>query len=306
MRHHASARLTHHARRVIVHRVIEDGWTITRAAQAMGVSRQTASKWVNRYRAGGDRALLNRSTRPACCPTRLSRRQESQILYLRVSRRWGPHRLSWELGVPRSTIYAVLRRSNLSRLRSLEPRRVHPRYEWPHPGDLVHLDTKKLGRVHPRGSKRFGGPRNQPGLGLNSVHIAVDDHSRLAYVEELPDERPVTTAGFLIRARAFYRSHGIEVARILTDNGNAYRSRFFAAVCSSIGIRHFRTKTYSPQTNGKAEAMVKILLNGWAYRQLYRSGEERVEALADFVDFYNHRRPHGGLNGARPIDRIRQ
>lgn len=182
------------------------------------------------------------------------------------------------------------------------------RYEWPNPGDLVHLDTKKLGRMGPSGGWRFD--RSQKGrharLGWTVVHVAVDDHSRLAYVEELPDERPDTTVAFLRRATDFYWNHGIVVRRVLTDNGNPYRSFAFRAVAAELEVRHHRTKPYTPRTNGKAEAMVKILLNGWAYTRPYGSDTERSVALDPFVDFYNHRRPHGGLNGARPIDRVRQ
>jgi transposase InsO family protein len=206
----------------------------------------------------------------------------------------------------RSTIYAVLRRLGLNRLRRLEPTEPVRRYEWPAPGDLLHLDTKKLGRVHPEGSKRFGGPKRSKGLGWNLVHVAVDDHSRLAYAEELPDELGTTAAAFLRRAVAFLAGHGIEVRRVLSDNGTCYRSTAFAETAEELGLKLLRTRPYRPQTNGKAEAMVKVLLHGWAYRELYPTGEDRIHALERFLRFYNHHRPHGGLDGARPINRVRQ
>jgi transposase InsO family protein len=230
-----------------------------------------------------------------------------RIVSLRL-RRLGTHHIAWLMGLGRSTVYRILWRLGLGRLPRLGPRPETIRYEWPNPGDLVHLDTKKLGRMGPSGGWRFD--RSQKGrharLGWTVVHVAVDDHSRLAYVEELPDERPDTTVAFLRRATDFYWNHGIVVRRVLTDNGNPYRSFAFRAVAAELEVRHHRTKPYTPRTNGKAEAMVKILLNGWAYTRPYGSDTERSVALDPFVDFYNHRRPHGGLNGARPIDRVRQ
>jgi transposase InsO family protein len=222
--------------------------------------------------------------------------------------RLGSHRIAWMLGLARSTVYRVLRRLGLGRLPRLEPRPDPIRYEWPHPGDLLHLDTKKLGRMGTSSGWRFD--RSQKGrktrLGWSVVHVAVDDHSRLAYVEELPDEHPATTIGFVRRAISFYAAHGVRISRLLTDNGTPYRSRAFASAAAELEVRHLRTRPYTPRTNGKAEAMVKILINGWAYARPYASDADRSAALAPFLDFYNHERPHGGLNGARPIDRVRQ
>jgi transposase InsO family protein len=179
------------------------------------------------------------------------------------------------------------------------------RYEWPEPGDLVHLDTKKLGRIDGVG-KRFGGPRSSRSLGWDVVHVAIDDHSRLAYVEQLPDELGETAAAFLERALTFFASHGIAVRRVMTDNGSPYVSKAFALTCSHRQLRHIRTRPYTPRTNGKAEAMVKLLINSWAYARPYQSSARRAKALQPFIETYNHRRPHGGLNGARPIERVRQ
>jgi len=305
MGQHGSARLSVHSRLTIASRVLEKDWTVTAAARAANVSRQTASKWVARFLAEGAAGLRDRSTRPHVIPRQVAQALVDSIVELR-RQRMGPHRIGWTLGVARSTVYAVLRRLGLSHLRRLEPPRQVIRYEWPSPGDMVHLDTKKLGRIAGVG-KRFGGrPRLNRGIGWNHAHVAVDDHSRLAYAEELPDEHPATTVAFLQRAVAFYASHGIEIRRVLTDNGGCYRSRLFLDALRVHAIAERKTKPYHPQTNGKAEAMVKILINSWAYAEPYQSTAERVAALAAFMETYNHRRPHGGLNGARPIDRVRQ
>lgn len=305
MGQHGSARLSVHSRLTIAVRVIDEGWTITAAAAAANVSRQTASKWVRRFRDQGEAGLRDRSTRPLRIHRRIAAELIRAIRRLRVSERMGPHRIGWALGLAASTVYAVLRRLGLHRLRRLEARPDVIRYEWPVPGDLVHLDTKKLGRIEGVG-KRFGGPKRSRALGWDYVHVAIDDHSRLSYAEQLPDEHGQTAAAFLERALGFFAAHGIAVTRVMTDNGSPYVSRAFAGVLAERGIRHLRTKPYTPRTNGKAEAMVKVLINSWAYARPYRSSAERADDLARFVDFYNHERPHGGLNGTRPIDRVRQ
>lgn len=304
MQQHGSARLSVHSRHVIANRVQEQGWSVTDAAFAAGVSRQTASKWVQRFRTEGP-GLRDRSTRPHRCRPGVPETLVRQIVKLRRDDRLGPHRIGWELGIARSTVYAVLRRQGLARLASLEPRPPVVRYEWPIPGDLLHLDTKKLGRIDGIG-KRFGGPRASRKRGWDLVHVAIDDHSRLAYVEVLPDEHDTTAAAFVSRAIGFYASHGIGIRRVMTDNGNPYVSKAFAAALANEGIRHLRTRPYTPRTNGKAEAMVKFLINRWAYVRPYRSSDERTAALNDIIETYNYYRPHGGLNGARPIDRVRQ
>jgi transposase InsO family protein len=305
MGQHGSARLSVHSRSTIATRVIEQEWTVTAAARAANVSRQTASKWVVRFRIEGAAGLLDRSTAPHRVHRRIPVRTVRAIEHLRRRDRIGPHRIGWILGVAASTVYAILRRLGLGRLRRLEPRPKVIRYEWPAPGDLVHLDTKKLGRIDGIG-KRFGGPRRKRSIGWDVVHVAVDDHSRLAYVEQLSDEMGHTAAAFLERALAFFSSHGITVHRVMTDNGSAYVSKAFAEACSRRELRHLRTRPYTPRTNGKAEALVKLLINSWAYARPYESSARRARALPPFIDSYNHRRPHGGLNGARPIDRVRQ
>jgi len=305
MGQHGSARLTVHSRRTIAIRVIEQGWTVSAAAKAANVSRQTASKWVGRFRSEGDEGLRDRSTRPHRPRASVPEELVASIEGLRRQRRWGPRRIGWELAMAASTVYAVLTRLGLHRLSRLEQRPAPVRYEWPAPGDLLHLDTKKLGRFSGVG-KRFGGPKRSRQFGWDFVHVAIDDHSRLAYVEQLPDEHGTTAAAFLERALAFFSSHGITVIRVMTDNGSPYVSRVFASTLAEHRIRHLRTRPYTPRTNGKAEAMVKVLINSWAYAEPYQSSTERAAALPVFIDFYNHQRPHGGLNGARPIDRVRQ
>lgn len=305
MQQHGSARLTVHSRLLICTRVTDQGWTVSAAASAAGVSRQTASKWVSRFLGEGEQGLHDRSTRPHRIPRTVPARMVRRIERLRRRERLGPHRIGWELQIARSTVYAVLRRLGLQRLGRLEPRPAIVRYEWPEPGDLLHLDTKKLGRIDGVG-KRFGGPRRSRALGWDLVHVAVDDHSRLSYAEVLPDERGETAAGFLERALGFYAAHGVGVRRVMTDNGSPYVSKAFAESMAAHQIRHIRTRPYTPRTNGKAEVMVKLLINRWAYIRPYRSSAERTAALPRFIDTYNHRRPHGGLNGARPIDRVRQ
>lgn len=299
---HASARLTPRGRRLLVDRV-RSGWTVTLAADAAGISRQTGSKWIGRFRREGEPGLRDRSSavhhqaraHPASLVERLCARRPE----LRV----GPHVLGWETGLARSTVYALLRREGLGRLDRLEPRPPVVRYERERPGELVHLDTKMLGRIGPGGGHRIPGIKvnRHRGIGWNRVHIAIDDHSRLAYAEELSDESPATTTAFLHRAWRFYADHGISIERILTDNGGCYRSHDLAAACDELGIGHRFTRPYRPQTNGKAERMVSTLLAEWAYAKPFENTAERIALLPTFIDFYNHRRPRWSLAGQPPI-----
>ena len=302
---HANACLTPRGRLVLVQR-IDNGWPVSRAARAAGISRQTGSKWWNRYRREGTAGLVDRRS--------VVRRQArahpadvaEQLCRLRREQRVGPHRLAWQTGLSRSTVYALLRRHGLGRLSRLEPRAPVIRYERAAPGELLHLDTKQLGRIRDGGGHRIHG--RQPGdlhrgMGWNRVHVAVDDHSRIAYVEELGDESPATTTGFLRRALAFYAVHGITVERILTDNGNPYRSRHFRDACAELAISPRRTRPYRPQTNGKAERFIRTLLNEWAYAIPFNDTAQRVASLPSFVDFYNRSRPHWSLNGQPPMSR---
>ena len=263
MGQHGSAHLTVHSRLAIAKRVTEEGWSITEAAVAACVSRQTASKWVHRFLDEGEAGLRDRSTRPLRTRPRIRAAIVRKIARLRASR-LGTHQIAWMLGMARSSVCVVCRRLGLGRLGPVEPRPEPNRYEWPVPGDLLHLDTKKLGRIGPRAGKRFDPTQRGRSrrLGWTVVHIAIDDHSRLAYVEELPDELGETTAGFLARALTHFASLGITVRRVMTDNGSPYVSRAFAQEIAIRELRHIRTRPYTPRTNGKAEAKVKILLNG--------------------------------------------
>jgi transposase InsO family protein len=302
---HANARLTPKGRSILVDR-IGSGWTITAAAQAAGISRQTGSKWWSRYRLEGASGLIDRRSVVRCQARAHPPELIEQLCARRRELRVGPHVLAWESGMARSSVYAVLRRAGLSRLDRLEPRSRVVRYERDRPGELVHLDTKMLGRIRPGGGHRIHGRRKgdlHNGLGWNRVHVAIDDFSRLAYAEELPNESPATTAGFLHRAWRFYASYGITIERVLTDNGGCYRSYDFAAACDELGLGHRRTQPYHPQTNGKAERMVRTLINEWAYASPFSDTAARISALDRFLDFYNHRRPHWSLAGQPPISR---
>jgi len=309
---HRSARLTIRTRFELVQQV-EDGWPQTVVAHQFRVSRATVAKWVRRYREEGIAGLEDRSSAPRRNP-RLTPPDLARIICaLRQARNWGPHRISWLLHIPRSTVYAVLKRAGLQRLAWLHrtTRRIL-RYERHAPGELLHMDVKKLGRIPPGGGKRFApgfgetrsGPHSRKPLGVDYLHVAIDDHSRYAYVEALPDEKGPTTAAFLVRALAFFRTLGVRIKRILTDNGGNYISFAFCQVAADHGVRLKRTRPYRPQTNGKAEAFIKILQNEWAYAREFLSNHERLEELEWFMRYYNHHRPHGGIAGMVPASRL--
>ncbi len=281
----------------------------------MGISRATVYKWLRRYAAEGFAGLADRTSRPHRLPQALDPERVAAICQLRRERAWGPHRIAYALGMARSTVYAVLRRAGLQRLAWLHrSTREVIRYEWAHPGELLHLDVKKLGRIPDGGGKRFdpgfretgAGRHVSRGLGHDFVHVAVDDHSRYAYAEALPDECGETTAAFLERALATFQTLGVRVERILTDNGGNYRSRVFAAVADAHSVRLKRTRPYRPQTNGKAEAFNKTLQREWAYVRLYTSNADRSIALPVFLEEYNAARPHTALGGRSPLTRICQ
>ncbi len=303
---HANACLTPRGRAVLVQRIVS-GWPVSRAAWAAGISRQTGSKWWNRYRREGTIGLVDRRSvvrrQARAHPAELGER----LCRLRRELRVGPHRLAWQTGLPRSTIYALLRRQGLGRLDRLEPRPPVVRYERVAPGELLHLDTKQLGRIGDGGGHRVLGRRAETrchrGIGWNRVHVAVDDYSRIAYVEELADEAPATTAAFLERAVGFYAGQGITIERVLSDNGGCYRSRLFAATAARLGIGLRKTRPYRPQTNGKAERFIRTLLNEWAYATPFHDTQQRVASLPAFLAFYNRSRPHWSLNGQPPMSR---
>jgi transposase InsO family protein len=310
MRLHANAALSLNQRRRMVRRVIEQGWTLTQAAEAAEVSVRTCSKWVARFRAGGELGLLDRSSAPTRVVNRTDERRIEAIAALRRLRFTGPE-IAEALTMPLSTVSGILTRIGMGRLGrlGLEPAQ---RYERARPGELLHVDVKTLGRIARPGHRMLGGQparakagyhRQIHDLGWEYVHVAIDDCTRLAYVEVLADERPVTAIAFLRRAVAFYRRHGISIQRLITDNGNAYRSTLHAIACRALGIRHLRTRPYRPQTNGKAERFIRTMLGGWAYGALYRNSSERTAALDGWLDYYNHRRRHAAL-GQPPITRL--
>jgi transposase len=311
---HGNAALSWSGRRQLARRVVDQGWTLTAAAEAAGVSVRCARKWVGRYQAG-DRDLFDRSSAPRRLANRTDPERIAMIAKLRRLRMTAAE-IAETLSMPLSTVSGILTRIGMGRLGrlGLEPA---VRYERSRPGELVHIDVKKLGRIVGGAGKRWrnngyqhytGSYTDQAGrvhakAGWEYVHIAVDDHSRLAYAEVLPDEKAATAVGFLRRAVAFYRRHGIHVDAVLSDNGPAYISIKHALACRRLKLRHLRTRPYRPQTNGKAERFIRTMLNGWAYGAVYGSSNERTAALDGWLWHYNHRRRHSALGHQPPISR---
>jgi transposase InsO family protein len=304
MKLHRNARTCPHSRLLIVRRVNEEGWTLTQAAEAAGVSVRTVSKYLRRYEQEGEEGLLDRSSAPGAIPHRTSEERTQAIAALRRLRLTGAQ-IAELLRMPSSTVSAVLTRVGLGRLSALEPREPANRYEKQRPGELVHVDVKKLGKIGRPGHRVNGDRRTRSrGVGWEFVHVCVDDATRLAYVEVLADEKGTTAVGFLRRALAFFASYGISVERVLTDNGPAYRSVVHALACRALGLKHSRTRPYRPQTNGKAERFIRTMLGGWAYGAIYGSSEERHLGLSGWLEFYNRRRPHGSLGRQPPVKRL--
>lgn len=303
---HRTARLNVFGRQLLVTRVELDGWSVAKAAEAQGVSRQTAHKWVIRYRAEGWRGLEDRSSRPHRQPRITAPETVEAILRARVERRWGPHRIGPLLGLAPSTVYAVLARTGYSRLRDADRSSGVPmRYVHDHPGALVHQDHKKLGRIPVGGGHRVLGRDRAPhshraGLGHDHLEVVVDDATRLAYVAVVPDESAASAARALLDAAVWFAAHGVRIERVLTDNGKAYTSAAYERATSSIDARHKLTRPYRPQTNGKAERFIKTLLAEWAYGRLYRTNDERLATLPSWVDHYNAERTHTALGGITP------
>jgi transposase InsO family protein len=321
---HRNAPLTATGRLRLARCVVEDGWPLRRAAERFQVSVPCAQRWAARYRTDGEAGMADRSSRPHRSPRRLPVKRERRIIGLRVTRRWGPARIAGHLHLPASTVYGVLRRFGLARLAHLDrpTGRVVRRYERDRPGELVHVDIKKLGnipdggghKVHGRAAGSRNSTRSAPiannstspraKLGYSYLHNAIDDHSRLAYVEILPDERQDTAAAFWARAAAWFAGHGIDhVERVLTDNGACYRSRAFAAALHATDTIHKRTRPYRPQTNGKAERFNRTALDEWAYAQPYRSETQRRAALPGWLHDYNYHRHHTAIGGP-PASRV--
>jgi transposase InsO family protein len=315
MKLHANAALSLNQRRRMVGRVVGQGWSLTKAAEAAEVSERTCAKWVARYRADGEAGLLDRSSAPKRIPHRTSAERVEVIELLRRLRMTSAE-IAECLGMALSTVSAVLKRIGLGKLSRLDPLEPPNRYERRHAGELIHVDVKKLARIpqwgaghRAHGNRRLQRNRRRDGrriVGWECVHVCVDDATRLAYVEVLADERASTAVAFLRRAIAFYASHGITVQRVMTDNGSAYRSTIHAFACRALALRHLRTRPYRPRTNGKAERFIRTLLAGWAHGPIYGSSRERTAALDGWLWTYNHRRPHGALSHKTPIARLNE
>jgi transposase InsO family protein len=305
---HKNARMTVHGRVLLVKRIEEDGWLVAEAAGAAGVSARTAYKWLARYRSGGEPMLCDRPSAPKLRPHATAAAVVEAVEGLRRKRLSGSA-IARELGLPRSTVGAILRRLGLGRLSALDPRPPENRYERQNPGELIHVDTKKLGRIDGIGHRITGDRTGQSsrrargeGPGWECLHVAIDDASRLAYTEVLPDERQDATCAFTARAIAWFERHGVTVARLMSDNGSAYKSHAFKALLTGLGIRHLRTRPYTPRTNGKAERFIQTSLCEWAYVAAYRSSAERTQAMPKWIDTYDTKRPHTALKGIPPFE----
>lgn len=304
MNSHKNARLTVHSRELLVRRIVEHGLRAEEAAQAMGVSARTAYKWLKRYREQGWAGLHNRSSRPAHCPHATPAACREDIIERRKARQTY-RQISQALGVGRSTVARVLQREGLNRLSRLEPAAPIQRYEYDEPGGLLHLDIKKLGRFR-RPGHRVTGDRTQdsPGAGWEYVHVAIDDHSRIAFSAIYPDETAKSACAALLQALRYYASLGIRFTRVLTDNGACYKSRRFRRLCRRLGIKHMRTKPYTPRTNGKAERFIQTALREWAYARAYETSSQRARHLPYWLHQYNWHRPHASLGYHPPISRL--
>ena len=314
MKLHANAALSWSGRRRLCERVVGEGWTLRAAAEAAGVSVRCARKWVGRYRLEGERGLVDRSSAPRRVWNRTADDRVQAIVKLRQLR-FTAAEIAETLGMALSTVSAILTRRKLGRLGRIGLEQP-VRYEHARPGELVHVDVKRLGRIEGGAGKRITAVKRNPyrqrrdhtgirrnRIGWEYVHVCVDDYSRLAYAEVLSDEKATTAVGFLRRALAFYRRHGITVERVLTDNGSPYVSTLHAVACKALGVRHSRTRPYRPQTNGKAERFIRTLQNGWAYGAIYRTSRERTAALDGWLWHYNHRRRHSALSHQPPVTR---
>jgi transposase InsO family protein len=313
MKLHANAALSLNQRRRMVGRVVGQGWSLTKAAEAAEVSERTCAKWVARYRAHGEAGLLDRSSAPHRIPHRTPVERVEVIELLRRLRMTGAE-IAECLGMALSTVSAVLKRVGLGKLSRLQPLEPPNRYERRQAGELLHIDVKKLGKIGPKGpGHRVTGHRHynqrkngKRAVGWEFVHVCVDDATRLAYAEVLADEKAATAVAFLGRAIAFYAAHGIAVQRVMTDNGAAYLSIAHSLACRALGVRHLRTRPRRPRTNGKAERFIKTMISGWNDGAIYGSSPERARALDGWLWTYNHRRPHGALGHKPPIARLNE
>jgi transposase InsO family protein len=306
---HENARTTRHSRMLMIERLAA-GWSVGAVAAALGVTGKTVRKWRDRHDAEGASGLADRSSRPRRSPRRLAGHAEEEIEALRRQRLTGPA-IARRLGRPPSTVGAVLRRRGLGRLAALDPRPPVTRYERERPGELVHIDIKKLGRIDGIGHRITGDRTGQSnrravgrGLGWEYLHVAIDDRSRLAFTQLLPSERKEDATAFLNSSLAWFRDHGIVVERVMTDNGSAYKSRMFAAAVDLQGVAHKRTRPYTPKTNGKAERFIQSSIREWAYATPFNTSAERHQAMHPWLHDYNTARPHAALAGKPPISRL--
>jgi transposase InsO family protein len=306
MNMHKNARLTPQGRLLLVRRVIEQGWTVVSAASAAGLSERQAYRWLARYRSGGTAALADRSSAPKHSRHQVANVRVAEIERRRRQRLSGPA-IARELSIPVSTVGGILRRLGLGRLAALEPRPPVVRYQRERPGELVHIDTKKLGRIEAIGHRMTGDRRDtRRGAGWGAMHVCIDDASRLAYSEVLADERKGSAVPFLERAVAWFARQGVTVERVMTDNGPAYRSHDWRHACGGLALRHLHTRPYTPRTNGKAERFIQTSLREWAYARPFATSHERTAALAPWLAHYNHARPHAALEHQPPATRVGQ
>ena len=302
---HKNARLTPLRREEMALSVIEGGFSKAHAARVHGVSAKIVARWVERYKAEGRAGMIDRSSRPAHMPQATAASITERIMALRRHRWTGKH-IAHEVGVSPATVSRVLKRAGLSRL-DIEPAQPVRRYEREHPGEMIHIDIKKLGRFERVGHRITGdrvGQSNSRGVGWEFVHVCIDDASRVAFSQVLPDERKQSAIAFLKAAVAYYASLGIVVERVMTDNGSCYRSKAFAKACRKLGLKHIRTKPYTPKTNGKAERFIQTALTEWAYAIAYPTSDCRAAELPAWLHRYNWHRPHGSLKSQTPISRL--
>jgi len=303
MDYHKNAPWTAVSRGRLARLVIEDGVRLNAAAARFCVSARTAAKWVGRYRQFGAAGLADRSSRPHLSPRQTSSLLVEKVLALRRGHMPG-YEVARRTGLSPASVSRILRRAKLSRWRDLNPPPPIQRYEHPRPGDLLHLDIKGMTRfseVSLRGDGRLRGKQKHPGF--LALHVAIDDHSRMAFTQMLPDQKADTTIGFLNSAVEFFATHGIGVRALLTDNGSSYRSQQFRHACQQMAIKHSRTRPYTPRTNGKAERFIQTALREWAYAKHWTDSEQRDLHLQPWTDYYNRERPHGSLNYKPPISR---
>jgi transposase InsO family protein len=300
---HNNARSCPASRALLVHRIL-GGMSVTRAAEAAGISRRTALKWKRRFSEAGEAALVDRSSRPHRMPRQTHPDRVEEVLRLRKRRHTGPQ-IALRVGLSSATVARILTRRGLSRLKSLEPKESVVRYQRDRPGELIHVDIKKLGRIGRIGHRIHGDYSIKTrGIGWEFVHVAIDDASRLAYAEVLPNERSPSSTAFLRRSVAWFQNCGLTVESVMSDNGSCYVSHKFKATCQKLRLRHLRTRPYRPRTNGKAERFIQTLLREWAYQRPYSTSAQRTDRLPRYLNHYNLRRPHAALNKRTPAQRL--